>query len=171
MVYYETLLLADPSITQDEVKSIETALTTLSKSKKSSMISFEKWGKYLLAYPVKKNPYGVYLLARFESEEASSLPKEIATLCKVKLSNTVMRDMTTRLAKNASLSYEKPPSLEDEPSAASAGSVKTFLRENNMEGLMSSVDDKKEVQKVASDQIAEVEKISKEAVSKEESND
>ena len=140
MIYYESLLLANPSITQDEVEFIEKSLNNLAQSSKSAIVSFEKWGKYRLAYPVKKNEYGVYILVRFESEKASSLPKEVARLCKIKLNNVVMRDMTTRLEKNDSLNYQKPPSLEDTPSTTGAANVKTFLRDNNMEGLMDSVD-------------------------------
>jgi len=137
MVRYETLVLTVPEITVDESKLIEKELTSVIEKNKGSLVSFERWGKYRLAYPVKKNEYGIYFLVRFETEQASSLPKEVATVCKVKLNNVVMRDMTSRLANGASLAYQRPPSLEDTP----ARDVRTFLRENKMEGLLSTVDD------------------------------
>jgi len=108
------------------------------------LISYERWGKYRLAYPVKKNEYGVYFLARFETEDASSLPKDVALMCKVKFSVIVMRDMTTRLDESATLVYQRPPSLEDAPTR----DVKTFLRDNKMESLIPSVEDKAASQKV-----------------------
>lgn len=139
MVRYESLLLAVPEITGDEAKNIEKELASLVKNHKGELISFERWGKYRLAYPVNKNEYGVYFLARFEVESAGSLPKDVATVCKVRLNTVVMRDMTSRLDADASLVYQRPPSLEDEP----ARDVRAFLRENKMEGLLSSVDDGK----------------------------
>ena len=137
MVRYETLVLAVPEITGDESKLIEKELTSVIEKSKGSLISFERWGKYRLAYPVKKNEYGIYFLVRFETEHASSLPKEVGTVCKVKLNSVVMRDMTSRLANDTSLVYQRPPSLEDAPTR----DVRTFLRENKMEGLLSTVDD------------------------------
>lgn len=139
MVRYETLVLTVPEITGDESKHVEKEIASVVEKNKGAMISFERWGKYRLAYPVKKNEYGVYFLARFETEGASSLPKEVSNVCKVKLNNIVMRDMTSRLADDASLVYQRPPSLEDAPTR----DVRTFLRENKMEGLLSTVEDEK----------------------------
>jgi len=136
MVRYETLLLTVPEITGDEAKHVEKELVQLVEKAKGALISFDRWGKYRLAYPVKKNEYGVYFLARFEVEGASTLPKEMANMCKIKLNTVVMRDMTSRLADDESLVYQRPPSLEDAP----ARDVRTFLRENKMEGLLSTVD-------------------------------
>jgi len=136
MVRYETLVLTVPEITGDEAKQIEKELVQLVEKAKGELISFDRWGKYRLAYAVKKNEYGVYFLARFETENACALPKEVANMCKVKFSTVVMRDMTSRLADDESLEYQKPPSLEDAPTR----DVRTFLRENKMEGLISTVD-------------------------------
>ena len=145
MVRYETLVLTVPEITGDEAKHIEKELAQLVEKAKGALISFDRWGKYRLAYPVKKNEYGVYFLARFETEGASALPKEVANLCKVKLNTVVMRDLTSRLADDESLVYQRPPSLEDTPTR----DVRTFLRENKMEGLLSTVDaDKKAAEPV-----------------------
>ena len=137
MVCYETLFLVVPEITGDEAKSIEKELNSLIKNASGTVVSFERWGKYRLAYPVKKNEYGVYFLARFEVDSACSLPKDVASLCKVKLNTIVMREITSRLGADASLVYQRPPSLEDEPTR----DVRAFLRENKMEGLLSPVDD------------------------------
>ena len=60
-------MLTVPEITADETKSIEQQFDRVVADKKGTMVSFERWGKYRLAYPVKKNDYGVYFLARFET--------------------------------------------------------------------------------------------------------
>lgn len=90
MLRYEILMLAVPTITQDETKSIESGLDRVFKEGDGTMVSFERWGKYRLAYPVKKNDYGVYFLARFEADDAHKLLEDIKPLFKVKLHEVVM---------------------------------------------------------------------------------
>ena len=129
---YETLILTVPEVTQDEAKDLERRLDKLVKKADGSVILFDKWGKYKLAYPVKKNDYGVYFLLRFEVPENSSALRDIDQLFKVKLRDLVMRFMTSVIDADAGLSYERPPSLEDTPTR----DVGTFIKENKMEGLM-----------------------------------
>lgn len=132
---YEALLLTVPEITADETKSLESQLDSIVKTNKGSVISFERWGKYRLAYPVRKNDYGVYFLMRFDlNPEGMAALKDIRSLFSVKLHDLVMRDMVTSLDPNQPLTYQRPPSLEDAPTR----DVNTFLKENKMEGLMSS---------------------------------
>jgi len=133
---YELLLLTVPEITSDESKNLEKQLNKLVLDYKGSIISFERWGKYRLVYPVKKNDYGVYYLFRFEIPGETELIQEVQTLFKVKLNNIVMRNMFSHLDEKASLSYQRPKSLEEAP----ARDVETFLKENKMEGLLSAVD-------------------------------
>ena len=133
---YEVLLLTVPEITLDESKGLEKQLSKLIQDCKGSFISFERWGKYRLAYPVKKNDYGVYYLFRFEVPQETELIQDIKTLFKLKLSNIVMRNMFSRINEKTSLIYQRPKSLEEVPTR----DVETFLKENKMEGLLSSVD-------------------------------
>ena len=135
MLRYETLLLAVPEITKDETSSLEKQVDQLIKKAKGSVISFERWGKYRLAYPIRKNEYGVYFLARFdvENDQASELLHDLNALFSFKKADVIMRNMITVLEPHQSLSYEKPVSLEDSPNR----DVDSFLRENKMEGLIS----------------------------------
>jgi len=142
---YEVLLLAVPEITLDESKALEKQLDKLIQNNKGSFISFERWGKYKLVYPVKKNDYGVYYLFRFEIPRGTELIQDIKTLFKLKLSNIIMRSMFSRIDEKASLAYQRPKSLEEVPTR----DVETFLKENKMEGLLSSVDSSKQKLKKA----------------------
>ena len=128
---YETLLLTVPEITADEAKSLESQVDRIVKDSKGSIVSFEKWGKYRLSYPIRKNDYGVYFLARYEAP--GPVVEEIRNLLAVKLHELIMRQMTVQLDPKLPLTYQRPPSLEDAPSR----DVNTFLKENKMEGLMS----------------------------------
>jgi small subunit ribosomal protein S6 len=135
---YEALMLAVPEVTQDEARSIEAAIEKAVKENKGGFISFERWGKFRLAYPVQKNEYGVYFLTRFEAPEGSNVLDEVRLLFSIKLHNIVMRSVLNRLSDEGSLEYQRPKSVEESPTR----DVKTFLKENKMEGLLSSVDRK-----------------------------
>lgn len=152
MLRYEALMLAIPEITQDETKAIESQLADVVKKAKGATVSFERWGKYRLAYPVKKNDYGVYFLARFEAEKVGDLLQDLKTVFTVKLNDIVMRNMITKLDANGSLEYQRPQSLEEAPSE----DVSTLLRENRVKRLTSPsshrresarTEEKKEVEK------------------------
>jgi small subunit ribosomal protein S6 len=131
MFRYEILMLAVPEITQDEIKQLEDRLEKTIESFKGSIISFERWGKYRLAYSIKKNDYGVYILVRFEiNEKPTALLEELKTIFAVKLNEIVMRHMITKLDPTASLAYNRPHSLEDAPPRE----VGSFMRDNKGEG-------------------------------------
>ena len=140
MLRYEILMLAVPEVTQDETKRLEDRLERMIEQHKGAVISYERWGKYRLAYPVKKNDYVIYFLLRFEiSTDPTPLLNELKTVFAVKLNDIIMRYLTSKLDPEASLAYQRPQSLEDAP----ARDVDTFLREHKMEGLL-SIDVKKE---------------------------
>jgi small subunit ribosomal protein S6 len=132
---YEMLLLTVPEITEDETRSLESHLDRLIKEAKGTIISFERWGKYRLAYPIRKNDYGIYFLIRFEVDESQPLLDNIHSLLTVKLSDIAMRNMVTALSTKESLAYQRPLSLEETPSR----DVDSFLKEHKMEGLISSM--------------------------------
>jgi small subunit ribosomal protein S6 len=115
MFRYETLILTIPEITKDESATLEFQVDKLVTKFKGSIISFERWGKYRLAYPVRKNDYGVYFLVRFEVEDNKTIVTDLNTLFVVKFSDIVMRNLVTRLDPNKPLEYQKPPSVEDAP--------------------------------------------------------
>lgn len=134
---YEALLLTVPEITGDEAKNLETTLDKAIKTGAGSTISFERWGKYKLAYDINKNEYGVFFLARFEAPEKTTVINDLKTLLKVKLDNVVMRDMISVLDPKAPLTYQRPRSLEEAP----AREAESFSRDR-ASNYFSSRDDK-----------------------------
>jgi len=133
MHLYEILFLAIPEITKDEIQSLESHLDQLINKEKGTIISFERWGKYKLAYPIKKNDYGVYFLARFEVDSPQPLLDNIQSFLKIRLSNIIMRYMTSALSPKQSLAYQRPLSLEEIPER----DIDSFLKEHKIEGLLS----------------------------------
>jgi small subunit ribosomal protein S6 len=137
---YEVLMLAVPEITQDETKSIEKQIDSVVRNASGSLISFERWGKYKLCFPIERNDYGIYFLVRFETEKAAEALDEMASLFKIKLNNIVMRNMLTKLEPDQPLAYQRPKSLEDAPEATT---TRGFMDERKkIEGLISAVDAK-----------------------------
>jgi small subunit ribosomal protein S6 len=117
MVRYETLLLAVPEITSEETAKLENQFIKMVNAIKGNIISFEKWGKYRLAYPIRKNDYGVYFLTRFElpTEEKDKFFSDLKDLFAIKYHDIVMRHMVSALPATASLEYQRPRSLEEGP--------------------------------------------------------
>ncbi len=134
MLRYEILILTVPEITVDESKNIESNIESIVEASKGSIISYERWGKYKLAYPVKHHEYGIYFLVRFQihQENTKNLLNELHEYFAVKQTEIVMRHMVAKLAKGESLEYKKPESLEDIPS----GDIDSFLKENKMPNIL-----------------------------------
>lgn len=133
---YEALLLTVPEITADEIKTIEQQFNKTVADKKGSVVSFERWGKYRLSFPVHKNEYGVYFLARFEGDDIELALPEVKTLLDVKLHEVVMRSMISKLDAKGSLEYQRPQSLEEAP----AREVGSFMKDK-ADGMMNDADD------------------------------
>jgi small subunit ribosomal protein S6 len=133
MLRYEMLFLTVPEITTDEIESIKSYFQKAVRAASGDMLSFERWGKYRLAYPVNKNDYGVYFLTRFEvaQENRDALLKDIRGSYIFKFNHLIVKNMICRLDEKATLEYKRPESLEDTPH-----DVDSFLKKNDMEGLL-----------------------------------
>jgi small subunit ribosomal protein S6 len=114
---YEVLMLAIPEITVDESEKLETQWRDAIQNSKGTVLSFERWGKYKLSYPVERNEYGVYFLGRFEGPEetVNQLLDSVRALLTLKYSEMVMRFLISRLSTHLPLEYQRPESLEDAP--------------------------------------------------------
>lgn len=117
MVRYETLILTVPHITAEESSAIQASIEKAVQDAQGNVLSFERWGKYRLSYPLNGVDYGVYFLVRFEvaDDAKEGVLETIKTLCAVKYNELIMRFMMTRLAKQGSLAYQRPESLEEAP--------------------------------------------------------
>ena len=133
MLRYEMLFLTVPEITGDEIESIKSYFQKSVRAAQGDMLSFERWGKYRLAYPVNKNDYGVYFLTRFEvaKEQRDDLLKDIRGSYIFKFNTLIVKNMICRLDEKASLEYKRPESLEDTPH-----DIDSFLKKNDIEGLL-----------------------------------
>ncbi|MGC2310274.1 MAG: 30S ribosomal protein S6 [Candidatus Babeliaceae bacterium] len=127
---YEILFLATPEITTDETGNLEGQFEKIVKGHQGVFLSNDRWGKYRLAYPIRKNDYGVYFLVRFEAakENVKQLLKEIGDFFTIKNTDLIMRYLISRLDAHKSLEYQRPQSLEEAPTR----DVDVFLKDNKM---------------------------------------
>ena len=134
MLRYEVLFLTSPEITADEKGKLEKGFEELVSQAKGNVISFDRWGKYKLAYPVRDREYGVYFLVRFEVEKGKNIEllKAVNVFFAVKNEDIIARHMIAALDNKKPLEYTRPESLEDIPTK----DVDTFLKENKMSGLI-----------------------------------
>lgn len=138
---YEILLLAVPEITGEEITSLEKELERVLKTHNGKVLSFERWGKYKLSYPVRKNEYGVYFLSRFEVEgDKAAAVDAVKTLYAVKFNDIIMRSIISQLPMHAPLTYIRPDSLEEAPTREASISYMKDGRggRNNMSSLQDS---------------------------------
>jgi ribosomal protein S6 len=135
---YETLILAPTEITEDEISTIESLFDKVCSQAQGKLANFDKWGKFQLAYPVKKNSYGVYILARYElpKDSVSEALSSINTFIRLKCGDFIMRHMNIKLDRVAASTYFKPDALD----ASNTGNMQTFIEENKIGNLLDSVD-------------------------------
>ncbi len=123
---YEMLILMAPGSTDTEISEVERHLQKLLKDASATLISFDKWGKCRLAYPVKHHEYGCYVLIRFEAEQTVTLFKEIGILFAVKYAEAILRHVIKRLCSKSPLTYQRPLSVEEAP-------VVEFVKEDKID--------------------------------------
>ncbi len=134
MVKYETLMLLRTEITGDELAIIEQQFEDLVAQASGSMVCFDKWGKYRLAYPVQKSDYGIYVLARYRVPQGALvlLAKELSLFFKIKCSDVVMRFVTVKLDDDVPIAYIKPEPVD----SGGRKNLDMFIKENKMEGII-----------------------------------
>ncbi len=138
MLRYETLFLARTELTDGDTSMIERHFDQVLTDAQGRLDSFDKWGKYKLAYPVNKSNHGIFILARYQvpHENTDKVLVELDQFLKIKCNEIIMRHINVQLKPNAATSYVKPDPMD----MSRGGSVDSFFKENKIESLLSSVD-------------------------------
>lgn len=68
MTTYETIFIVRPTLSDEEVNKIIEKIRGMIEKKGGKVLSTENWGKKKLAYGVKKEKKGTYLLFRFKGD-------------------------------------------------------------------------------------------------------
>ena len=93
MYPYETLLILDPRLNEDEVAALLTKTQETLKTLGGEIGKAESWGKRRLAYDMRKQREGTYAVLESKAEPATI--KEFER--QLKLNEQVLRYFTTRV--------------------------------------------------------------------------
>jgi len=94
MRYYELLYIVNPNLEDDRINAIIDEIGNEVSKFKVSIINHNLWGKKRLAYPIKNNKYGTYILLQFSSEQFDFLIEFERSLI---LNKSVIRHQLVRL--------------------------------------------------------------------------
>lgn len=70
MLEYELMYIVPSTLTEEEAGSVEQAVGGMLSKVSAAVVSTKRLGKLRLAYPIKRQVYGHYVLVRFQSEPA-----------------------------------------------------------------------------------------------------
>ena len=160
MRYYELLYIVNPNYEDDKVKSIIDEIGEEISKYKVSIINHHAWGKKRLAYAVKNNKYGIYILLQVGAEKFDFLIDFERFLT---LNKSVIRHQVIKL----DVEPEKVESIEQvaKEVAVDENDVKKIEGEkliDELEELSEVVEDGK------SDEVQKTEEIDTKTESKEE---
>ena len=118
MRYYETIYIVDPNLDNAVLDKIMDEISKELQKTESKIINHRVWGKKRLAYQVRNQKYGTYVLMHFEGGDQNKMVEFSRWM---RLNNSVIRHMTVLL-------NDKPELHVDE-----AKKEETSTKENSVE--------------------------------------
>jgi small subunit ribosomal protein S6 len=91
---YETILIAHVDLSEDELSGLIARYSAILTGKKGILVKVERWGKRKLAYVIKKQARGVYVLMDYagESDAVNELERNLKINDKILKFMTVLKD-------------------------------------------------------------------------------
>jgi small subunit ribosomal protein S6 len=122
---YEQVCILRPSLSEEEISRIIDTATQLIQEDEGSVIFLNKWGMRKLAYPIKKESQGYYILCDFAASPA--VVAEIER--KFRIDDAVLKYLTVKIsdaisgeeietARSEAEASAIVPEAEEEPAAA-----------------------------------------------------
>ncbi len=110
MRYYELLYIVNPNIEDDKTSIIIDEIGKEVEKYKVSIINHNIWGKKRLAYPIKNNKYGIYMLLQFGADQFDFLKEFERYLI---LSKSVIRHQIVKLDEEPAKVESVEPIVEE----------------------------------------------------------
>jgi small subunit ribosomal protein S6 len=110
---YETLFIVQADLPDDEITSLIERYSTILTSFKGTIIKIEKWGKRRLAYEIRKQTNGYYVMIDYagKSTVIQELERNFKIDDKILKFMTIMKDDNVDLAK---IEEEKQARIQNE---------------------------------------------------------
>jgi small subunit ribosomal protein S6 len=78
---YELVVIFDPSLKEEDIEKQLSNITSLLEKEKCKVSNIDKWGSRKLAYPIKKQENGYYVIVYFNGD--SNVVKELDRINKI----------------------------------------------------------------------------------------
>jgi small subunit ribosomal protein S6 len=91
---YETIYILRPSLGEEQITTIIDNANTIITNEGGTIIDLDRWGLRKVAYPIKKETQGIYILCDYATEPAAVLEMER----KFRIDDSVLKYMTIKLA-------------------------------------------------------------------------
>jgi small subunit ribosomal protein S6 len=92
MKIYELMVILDGSLDEDKYKAALAQVEKIIKSKGGTVTAVDEWGKRRLAYTIRHQDFGYYIVCRLTAEKAE-VPADIQAILKIQ--DIVLRAMMT----------------------------------------------------------------------------
>lgn len=127
MRYYETLYLIDPNLSEEDYRDTLDRYNGILEKSGAVIVKVDEWGKRTLAYPVRKNDKGIYVLLLYCGDGGVTAPLHKS----FSLDERILKYQTIKLRDNVdpeevklALAKESAP-LEETTEAAEAAQAET----------------------------------------------
>ena len=156
MRYYELLYIVNPNLEDDKVNNIIDEIGNEINKSKVSIINHYLWGKKRLAYPIKNNKYGTYILLQFSAEKFDFLIEFERSLI---LNKSVIRHQLVKLDEEPEKVENVEPIVEKDDLPKEESSEKpeeeSKAKDVEVEVKVEKVETTEEVEKVEETEKAE----------------
>ena len=120
MRYYELLYIVNPNLEDDRVNNIIDEIGNEINKFNVLIINHHLWGKKRLAYPIKNNKYGIYILLQFSTERVDFLIEFERALI---LNKSVIRHQIIRLDEEPAKAENIEPTIDKNDSSEFKGTT------------------------------------------------
>ncbi len=93
---YETIYIVKPSLSEEEITKVTDKIKTLIEKDGGEVLGTESFGKKRLAYEVRKEKRGIYLILHFKAIPATLLELEQT----YRLSESIIKYMTVKISED-----------------------------------------------------------------------
>jgi small subunit ribosomal protein S6 len=114
---YETIFISYADLPEEEINGFIERYSAIIKDRKGTVIKVEKWGKRKLAYEIKKQARGFYVLIDFAGNSAIVIELER----NLKIGDKILKFMTVKTKDSISpeeIEKEMTPVVTEEKAAA-----------------------------------------------------
>jgi small subunit ribosomal protein S6 len=119
MRMYETIIIVQPDLGEDETKALTAKVQEVISSMKGDFKRLEDWGSRKLAYPINKFSRGRYYFLRFDGD--APLIAELER--RLRLDDKVLRYQSVKIEKEASAPVVAAPTEIADESAEDASDL------------------------------------------------